>query len=324
MFLTPRKLQEQQLGDAVSQWNKGFSKAVLVTGDRLCGKSTFLDFSSKKYFGKQVINLKPNSVTTVDGRKFKTSANLKESLQHLKSYSVKSTRPILIIDDIELWQDAENSLLNNIRSLINFIENFSEDIFVVVSTTNVLAKHLDNRFKFSNGFSTLIDLSIASKNEILEAVILRHGASHKLLVSEKLVPYSDSNMRSLINKIGLEQNKNIGLTLQAWTYSTINEDDDKVIFKINDNEFADFFSQEELIILKQASLFKNISEVSLIKVIPTKNELIYKSALKRLINTKVLLRNTIGKLYINPIVLSEVQVLLIRKNYKLNNYGTIT
>ena len=103
----------------VDHWNQGLNKSVLVSGDRLSGRSTFLDYSAKKLFGKDIVTLKPNSDATIDGRKFKTSNDLKEALQYVKNNNIKSTRPIILVDDLELWRDTKHSLLYNIRAFIN-------------------------------------------------------------------------------------------------------------------------------------------------------------------------------------------------------------
>jgi hypothetical protein len=313
IFLVPREFQEQQLQEAINHWNQGFNKAVLIEGDRLSGKSTFLDYTSKKYFGKDIVQLKPNSTSVIDGRKFKTTKDLKEALQYVKNNNVKNTRPILIIDDIELWLDAEHHFLDNIRALVNFIENESDEIFLVLATSSTLVSSLDNRLGFSKIFSTVINMNNTDKDEVLRAILLRHGASHKTLVAQDKEPISDSRTQKIINKLSKQHQNNIGVVLQAWTYNTVASEEDKIIYNEIEFEFVDFFTNEELIILKQASIFKKITELGIKRVTSNKYETIFNSAIKRLINTKVLLRDESGSLYINPVILSEIGFLLKSK-----------
>ena len=313
IFLVPRELQEQQLQEAINHWNQGFNKAVLIEGDRLSGKSTFLDYTSKKYFGKDIVLLKPNSTSVIDGRKFKTTKDLKEALQYVKNNNVKNTRPILIIDDIELWLDAEHHFLDNIRALVNFIENESDEIFLVLATSSALVTSLDNRFGFSKIFSTLINMNNTDKEEVVRAILLRHGASHKTLVSNDKEPISEGRTQKIINKLSKQHQNNIGVVLQAWTYNTVASEEDKIIYNEIEFEFVDFFTNEELIILKQASIFKRITELGIKLVTSNKYETNFNSAIKRLINTKVLLRDESGSLYINPVILSEIGFLLKSK-----------
>lgn len=313
LFLVPRKVQEQKLKHIVEQWNQGFNKSVLVSGDRLSGRSTFLDYSAKKFFGKDIVTLKPNSDATIDGRKFKTTFDLKEALQYVKNNNIQSTRPIILIDDLEMWRDAEYSLLYNIRALMNFIETESDDALVMASTTSISIKQLDNRLNFSSTFTHTINVNDADEDEIVDAILIRHGAAHRDLISEDLEIISNSKLRVLAHKLAKQNNYNLGNTLQSWTFNTFVQDNDEVVFKDSYYEFLDFFTAQEVIILKQALVFHHISEYSIKSFTTSAFDTEYKSALRRLMNTKVLLRNMSGNLYINPVVVNDVTTIINSK-----------
>lgn len=306
LFLVARQEQENALKLILEQWHIGFNKSVLIYGDRLSGRSTFLDYTSKKFFGKHIVNLKPNSNATIDGRKFKTTYNLKDALIYLKNNNLKSTKPVIIIDDIELWRDDNNSLLNNIRSLINFIETESDNAFVMISTTTLMLEHLNVRLNFSNAISHTINVNKAYSEEITEAILRRHGAAHRNLVTDDLKPISTTKIKSISRKLSKLSDYNIGNTLQAWTYNTFVKDNENVILEDSYYEFFDFFTPQEMIILKQALVFKTISEFGLKKVTSLTYDLDFQPAISRLTNIKVLIRDTFGKLYINPIVVNDI------------------
>nr|WP_321221909.1 hypothetical protein [uncultured Psychroserpens sp.] len=314
LFLVSRQSQEEKLETIVNQWQSGFNKSVLVVGDRLSGRSTFLNYSSKKRFGKHTVILKPNSTATIDGRKFTMTYDLKEALQYVKNNNIESTKPALIIDDIELWRDKEHSLLSNIRSLINFIETESDDVFVMISTTIMMREHLDQRLNFSNAFSHILDVNQADKNEISQAILLRHGAAHRELLDEKLEPITPQKVMQLATKMAKQKHYNFGDTLQSWTYNTFVQDNEKVVYKESYLEFADFFTNSELIILKQALTFKNITEFGLKRVTSNAFDLDFKSAIRRLVNVKILLRDLDGTLFINPVVVNSISRIINKEH----------
>lgn len=318
LFLVPREQQEKKILEAITQWQRGFNKAVLVIGQRLSGRSTFLTYVSRKYFGKDIVILNPNSIAIIDGRKFKTSYDLSAALAFIKNNNIKSTRPVVIIDDIELWRNDDFSLLNNMRALVEFVESESDDTFVIASTTNAMKGHLDRRLQLSDSFSSLIDLSTAYKDEIIEALLLRHGAAHRKLISVNDEVILPNKIRKLGLNLCKEYQNNLGDVLQAWTYSTFVKDDDEVQFREEDYEFFDFLSQQELLILKQALLFRTITEFGLKRAIGSGYDALFKSSIKRLINTKVLQRDLQGKLYINNVVLSDINKILLQKSYITN------
>ena len=314
LFLISRQTQEDSLLKTINQWYTGFNKSVLVIGERLSGRSTFLDYTSKKHFGKNAVILQPNSLATIDGRKFSTTNDLKEALQYIKNNNTKSTKPVILIDDLELWRDNNHSLLDNVRALINFIETESDDAFVMASTSKAMMKHLNTRLTFSDAFSTLIDVSKTDKNEIIEALMIRHGAAHRELVSKNLEPLTPKMIQKAIVKLSSKYHNNLGNVLQAWTHDTFVQENEKVVFDDVNYEFPDFFSQQELIILKQATIFKKVTEYGLKQALSSGYESEFKSSLKRLINTKVLLRNSQGHLYINPVILSDVNLFINQRN----------
>ena len=314
LFLVSRDTQDETLKIAIDQWQQGFNKSVLVYGERLSGRSTFLDYTSKKYFGKQVVILQPNNEATIDGRKFKTTYNLKDALQYIKKNNIQSTRPIIVIDDLELWRDSAHSLLDNVRALIDFIETESDAAFVLVSTNRMMLLHLDKRLTFSKTFSTVIDVSETEKTQIQKALLLRHGAAHRVLVNEKSEAIKDKKIRKNIDQMSNRYDNNIGDVLQAWTYHTFVQEQERMLFKDEDEDFPDLFTQQELMILKQASLFKKVTELGLKGVTANGFDTGFKSAIKRLVNLKVLLRNSKGDLYINPVVLKDVNLFIKQRN----------
>ncbi|MGJ8744389.1 hypothetical protein [Polaribacter sp.] len=315
LFLIPRKSQEHKMKQIVAHWNEGFHKSVLITGDRLSGRSTFLDYCAKKFFGKDIVVLQPNSDATIDGRKFNTTNDLKEALLYIKNNNGKSTRPIILIDDLELWRDDKFSFLYNIKALVNFIETTSDETFVMASTTNIMLDHLNNRMNFSDAFSRVININEADEDEIINAILLRHGAAHRDLFSEDLEVISENKIRRLSLKLCKNNAYNFGNTLQSWTFHTSVQDDEKVVFKESFYEFLDFFTAQEIIILKQVLVFKFISEFSIKNVTTTSFDAEFKSALRRLVNVKVLLRDLNGSLYLNPVVVNDVARIV---NNKIN------
>lgn len=309
LFLVPRIKEDTKLEACFNEWKKGFNKAVLISGNNLSGKSTFMEDFAKKHFGRDIIFLEVDSTITIEGRKFKTSRNLKEALQEVRK-NIYTTRPVLIIDDLEYWRSDDSSLLNNIRALVHFVLSESDRIFVMASTSKAMKKHLDQRLPFSNAFTTQIDLNKTNVQEIYKAVLIRHGASHKKMVNKKGAELTSKQIEHHINDLAHTFNFNIGEVLQAWAYSTKIDQKNLVVIEETTCNFEDFFTLEELIILKYVYLYKFINEVLLKNFLGKRYSLKYDSGIKRLINTKVLLRNPDGNLILNRVITSDIYEIL--------------
>ncbi len=312
LFILPRNEQELRLVASIKQWENGFNKAILITGDALSGKTTFINTLAQSHFAKNNLVLKRDSTMTFGGRKFTTSANLTEALQNIKK-GLDGRPVLLVIDDLELWGNVSQPLISNVRALINFIENQGDEVLVVVTTTKHMRSHLDQRLHFTSVFTNRIDLNKTTFLDIHKAILLRHGAAHKTLVGKDNVALSNNEIEKEVLKLAKTYDYNIGEVLQAWTYGTTMTTDNRVIYEQKHLIFGDFFTPEEVIILKYALLYKIVNELTVKNFVGSRYETSYKSALKRLVNTKVLLRGTDGALKLNGVIQKEVKQLLIYK-----------
>lgn len=309
LFLVPRETEKQKLVETLNLWKKGHHKAVLVVGNNLSGKSTFIESVAKDYFKKLSIVLEVDSTISIEGRKFTTTKNLSEALQHIKKNTYNS-RPLVVIDNLELWRDKNNSLLDNVNAAIQFVESESQHIFVIMTTSNSMQSHLDKRLTFSNSFSSIINVNKSRFEQISKAILLRHGASHQNLVSEKGLPLPSKQVELYIQKLCKNYDYNMGEVLQAWTYAINTVDNNEVCYQEKEFEFEDFFTTEELIILKYVLLYKHINEIILKNFLGKRYSNSYKSGLKRLVNTKVFLRNSEGNLILNSTLYHDIRQIL--------------
>tara|TARA_R100001369_G_scaffold20091_3_gene36971 strand:- start:49828 stop:52209 length:2382 start_codon:yes stop_codon:yes gene_type:complete len=305
LFLVSRIEEENTLIKSFKDWQQGSNKSALITGNGLSGKSTFIEDFAKQYFGKETILLQIDTTITIEGRKFKTSRNLKEALQEVNK-NIYNTKPVLIIDDLEFWRSEEVSLLDNIRALINFVLSGSDRVFVIVSLSNAMQKHVDKRLPFSNAFTTQLDLNKAKFEEVFKAVLIRHGASHKKLVDKDKNEISNKQIENKVQELAGRFNYNIGEVLQAWAYSTKMTNDNLVIFEEAECAFQDFFTQEEVIILKYVYLYKYVNEMLLKSFLGKSFNVNFDFGIKRLISTKVLWRNSSGNLILNRVITTDV------------------
>jgi hypothetical protein len=304
LFLVARKEEEKVLTQSLKQWKSGFNQSAVVVGTHLSGKTTFMEYVAKKHFGRRVIKLEVRGSISVEGRKFQVNYNLGETLKFIKN-NLYQSNPLIIIDDLEIWRSEAHSLLDNVRAVIKYIESESDNAYVMVSTSKAMQGHLDNRLSFSNSFSTVINLNKATSEEILEAVLLRHGASHKDLITANQQTMTPKQIEGKVKELCRFLNYNMGKVLQAWTYRSTVVDDQFVLFEDKDHTFRDFFTHEEIIVLKFVVLYKHINEIVLKNFLGSRND-IYMSGLKRLVNTKVLLRDEDGELRLNTVIYHDV------------------
>ncbi|MGB5229122.1 MAG: hypothetical protein WBN55_12725, partial [Eudoraea sp.] len=121
---------------------------------------------------------------------------------------------------------------------------------------------------------------------------------------------TDKQIEQNIRRLCRTLDFNLGEVLQAWTYGTTMIADNKVIYKDSQVEFADFFTSKELLVLKYVVLYTYVNEVILKDFLGKRFDQTYKSTIRRLTNTKVLLRDEMGELRINTVLAHDIRELL--------------
>jgi hypothetical protein len=309
LFLVKRENIRDKFLTLIQQWKQGNHRALALVGDPLSGKSTIMDQLAHFFPSNEVIYLKPDEDLVVEGRKIKTSKNLQEALSHIER-SFRSTRRVILLDDLTLWKDPNNSLFENMISLMDFISSNSTDVMVVISITNSLLVHLDSTVRFSEGFTHLIETNLTSYDQIYKAIMLRHGASHRKLYNKEGNPLTGKQIRRNILWLCRSYNNNLGAVLQAWTFCTVPEEDYKVIFTLRNTHFNDFLSSEEMLILKQCLIFGSSSELQLKKQFATRFDAEFRPAVRKLLNLGILDRNAGGSLIVKENVRQDLYIML--------------
>ncbi len=310
LFLIRRPVLERKIQHTIDLWRNGFNQSALITGTRLSGKTTFINYTSKLHFSKEILSLQPETEIVISGRKFKVDYDLGKVLREIKKYEHQNSETLVLIDDLELWKSEDITLLDNVRNLIRFLESETDHTFVMVSCSIFVKEILDNRLGFSQVFSTVVNVSQSSELEISQAIQLRHGASHKTLYNTKMEPISNQQMKKLIKKQAQKNKYNLGEVLQAWTYTSVVKDYNKVMITDKFLDFPNFFTPSELLVLKHIFMYRSSNEYTLKIEMGYRVDSDLRSTIKRLLNTKVLERDISGNLKINSIILQDVQIIL--------------
>lgn len=309
LFIVSRPTIKEKLTEQINQWKQGLHRSLAIVGDPLSGKSTIMDQLANYFPTNEVLYLKPDESLVVEGRKIKTTKNLNEALNHI-SRSLRSTRPLVLVDNLHLWKDKQNPLLVNMVALMDFIASNASNIMVVVALDNSLSIHLNSTVKFMDSFTHLLDTNTASFEEIHKAIMLRHGASHKELYEKDDKPMTDVQLRKRIMWLCRSYDFNIGAVLQAWTFCAKVEDENHVKFKAVNSHFNDFLTPVEMLVLKQCLVFGSSSELQLKSQFADRFETEFRPAIRKLLNLTILGRSSTGQLIVKESVRQDLYTLL--------------
>ncbi|NJN77581.1 MAG: ATP-binding protein [Saprospiraceae bacterium] len=314
-FWVEREQEMRHIQNLIEHWKLGFRGSVLLHGQRFSGKTLFGEMIANRYFQSNVVRLSPNNMVYFNGRKFYTSYDLGEALEFVQKHN-QDLKPLIWIDDIELWSSPENLITQNIRQLKRFIDNHSNSMFFVVSMSNWMKKHLDGVFEVSKVFQANFNLDKMEVAEMQKAILIRHGATHCKLVDEYENEVTKNQIRKFTYVVSKSTNGNIGEALNLWSISMREGKEENVKFKLRPNyAMPDFINPDVGIILATIMMEKRTNEYRLSKLFGKAFKEKYINIIQRLISVGLLSRHLDGWLEINEVVVNEVGRALEQDGY---------
>ena len=314
-FLVGRERETAHMAQLIDSWRLGYRGAVVLTGNRLAGKTLFGEMITNRFFAGETIRLRPNGPLTVQGRRTKTTGNLAEALAFVQKYTLQA-RPLVWIDDLEGWWDKECTLAENVRALGEHIDDYSGRIFYLVATTNTVYRHLDRFMALDRVFQTEINLDAFTLADMQRAVLIRHGATHKQLVNAVGDPISENTFGQLVRRIYRATAGNVGDTINRWAYYTERYDEERV-YQPRGRRYVlpNFLTPDTATLLSTLLLEKRSRDYRLRKLFGPAYAERYGSILQRLIRIGLVMRNNDGSLEVAESVANEIGRMLDAEDY---------
>lgn len=314
-FWVGRQLELARMEKMVEQWKKGFRGAVLLSGQRFAGKTLFGELIANRYFPDATVALRPNEEIELAGRRFVTGVNLEEAMGFVLKYRMRS-QSLIWIDDLSLWSSRDQPLGENIRYLCKTIDDYSSKVFFLVSISNWLKYHLDLIYGIDKIFQAEINLDQMRLEDIQQAILIRHGATHKALVNEEREVIGPQSFRRIVRRIYKEAGGNIGEALLYWSHITHRLDDEQVCYQQRPiPHLPEFIHPDNAILLTTLMMEKQTNDYELRKLFGPSFRRKYGGVLQRMVNLGLLERHSNGVLEINPLVANEVGRQLHQKRY---------
>jgi hypothetical protein len=292
------------------QWNNGYRGSVCLTGKRLSGKSLFGELVAHRHFPDSTIRIAPGETVRVEGRRITLGLDLDKALTEIRKIT-QNQRPLIWIDDLELWQDPSIPLNQNVRALRRFLDNYSTEMFFLVSMGNWMRAYLDRFHPLDRLFQSEINLDKMSSGDIREAIWVRHTATNRRLVDREGRDLTPQQVTRITNRIHSASEGVVGDALNYWSASTLPGVDNTVINEFSDTySLPDFITPDSGLVLAYIMLQKRSQEYHLRKYFGPAFPDKYAPVVKRLISVGILERQLDHSLEINKLVVNELGSLL--------------
>ncbi len=314
-FTVGREEELDHVGQIVEDWEKGYRGSILITGERYSGKSLFSELIASRYFPEDTYRIEANSILTVAGRKFQTGHDLDTVLENIRKYK-GNERSMLLVDDLENWWTDEIAIHDTARKLARFANLYNSNFFLVVNMGNSLLAHLEQTVDIRREFQSEINMDWVSAQMIREAILVRHGATHKKLVTDKNEVLTPQQFRRQTSAIYHESRGNIGEALNLWALSTWKVDEENVTNRFQrGHDLPDFLESDLGILLATILLHRETSELQLRRIFGPAFSSRYAPVVRRLLGVGVLHREINGLLEINPVLVNRLGQILESQDY---------
>ncbi len=313
-FCVGRKQELEYMETLIANWRVGFRGAVVLHGMRFCGKSLFGEMISHHYFQNNTIALRPNNVINIYGRRLVLGNDLGEALDFVKKYATERKK-IVWIDDLELWGNSTVSVIQNIKNILRHIDRGNK-FFYMLSMSTWSYTHYDQLFGLQDSIPSSINLNKMSLEEVKRAILIRHGATHKILIDKEGKRMSSGRFNNVTREFYRRSKGNIGEALRLWAASSKVIDDDKVhLIDLPRYDLPDFIDDNEAIVLRTVMLYKQTNEYQLNKQFGPAFKGKYNVILQRLIDMGVLHRREDEMLEVREGLINNVAELLDLHGY---------
>lgn len=307
-FMMERENYVKLLADTVHKWKDGYRGSLLIYGKRLSGRSTLAEFTGFSNLFNGIVFLHPNKDTQYNGRIIQATYNLGEILQQLDYYAVSDQLGV-VIDDIELWRDKQFSWYRNIQSLINAMSKSGRRIFFIVGCGHMAKIQLDEYIDFSNQFISMYCSDRMKREEILNAILIRYGASQ---TSDEELSTAEITKRAV--QIIQQNEQNVGVCLMEW-YRLFYMDEQKKELegKISIGAFKNLVKKYAYFLRHMLKL-KITSELELRESVGSESFKHLSQDIQLLLGLKVLERmKSTRQLRINEFIVDEIELILLNE-----------
>ncbi|MEL6124576.1 MAG: hypothetical protein AAFR14_12755, partial [Bacteroidota bacterium] len=315
-FCVGRQSELDQIADSISSWNAGFRGSAILHGIRHSGKTLLGELISHRYFIRSSISVKPTIPVNIDGRREAFGYDLNKALQFIKKHSLNK-RYLVWIDDIESWGSDDHTLGYNLRSLVRYVDELSGRLFFLVSINTWSLSHWNKVVALDQVFQSQIECAPMSTSDVRQAILIRHGATHKKLVSDTGQEVTSPQFSRMIQRVHSMAGGIIGDALHLWANGTNgHEEEDKVTFeKPASYGLPDFLTPDQAILLRSILYQRTTSEYRLSKVFGPVFKERYSALVHRFLLTGILVRRLDGMIEIAPGIVNDIARLLSSHQY---------
>lgn len=318
-FRVGRDAELSRVAQMVDDWGMGYRGTVLITGQRMSGKTFFGELIAHRHFSNNFITLAPGVRIELEGRIMEPTRDLKAAVEFVVRHAAHR-KMMIWIDNLSNWRDEETPLISDVQSLLETIDYHSNKFFFVASVGTELHAQLQQYTEIDRHFQAILPMPAMSLEELQQAIRIRHGATQLELIDKEGEALTGEQIDRLVAPICRASRGHIGNALRLWAYSVELSGEESVVYSgVPPFAFPEELSQDSGLLLRTILVNRVTNEYYLRKEFGPGFRDRFQPLVQRMLNIGILLRSPTGALEINPALVADVELLLERKGFVLSD-----
>ena len=321
-FWVKMEHEEEAFNKAIARYEAGAKGAILVTGERNCGKTNLCQYVLRKQFRSNLVfHLFPPVEGSVSLKVYERELQKATGITRDKSeiYNTLQFGSVIVLHDLELWWERSPKGLLLVKEIINDVTRYGGNHMFIINMNLFAYELIDNILNLQGCLIGVIHCHSFDSENLQSLVLKRHKSSGLSFAVDNRSEETMSQLRlaRLFSKYFDCTRGNPGVTLNMWLGSIIQYKNEEIIMKypsLPDMEIMMEMDDESLTMLQQIALHKRMDIKKMGRVMTHTDEEINK-VLRPLRLNGLIQEKAEGVFVINPFV--EPHVVKILKNKDL-------
>jgi amino acid transporter len=278
-FWVEMKREEEAFIKAIDRYNAGVKGAILVTGERNCGKTNLCQYVLRKQFrNNQVFHIFPPVEGSISEKSYERELGKVTSIAREKSeiYSTLQFGSVVVLHDLELWWERSPKGLQLIKEIMNDISKYSRSYLFVINMNIFAYELINNILNLQDHLIGVIQCQSFDSENLKTLIMKRHKSSGLsfTLENRREESMSQLKMARLFSGYFDCTRGNPGVALNTWLSSIVMYKNEEVIMKHPGNPDTEIFNEldeKALNTLQQIALHKRMDVPKLSRVLSAPN-----------------------------------------------------
>lgn len=243
-FLVGREVEINKIENYIQNYKNGFFGALLITGQRHCGKSFMVNIMADKYFDRTKVHfIQPPESGSTKYSDFDNSFSqaMDNSLSAEANMENLERGSLVVLEDLELWWSRAEGGLDTIKKILSLIQKYKSKLYFTATINNLAYKIINQLITLERSFIGVVECGPMNAGHLYELVIKRHESADLEfeLNGKNQKHFRTWNYAHLFNRYFNYSNGNPGLCLHAWINNIVQIDDHTIKIrnpKVFDNQ----------------------------------------------------------------------------------------